>query len=99
MYLDCNNLYGYAMCEPLPTGGFRFLDPDELEDIDFRSKSSDDPKGYILEVDLEYPPNLHDAHNDYPLAPEKLMITPDMISQYGRELAGKVGARLSTYPL
>ena len=64
MYLDCNNLYGYTMCEPLPTGGFRFLDSDGLEDIEFRSKSPDDPKRYILEVDLEYPPHLHDAHND-----------------------------------
>ena len=42
------------------------------------------------------PPHLHDAHNDYPLAPEKLLITPDIISPYGRELSSKVGERLST---
>jgi len=53
MYLDCNNLYGFAMSEPLPTGKFRFLDPDEMEDFHLRSISEDSPKGYILEVDME----------------------------------------------
>ena len=65
-YLDCNNLYGYAMCEPLPTGRFRFLTPRELEGFDLNSKSDDGSKGYVLEVDLEYPSNLHETHNDYP---------------------------------
>ena len=90
MYLDCNNLYGFAMSEPLPTGKFRFLDPDELEDFDLRSKSDDDTKGFILEVDLEYPPHLHNPHNDYPLAPEKMAISDDMLSPYAHELAGKL---------
>jgi hypothetical protein len=55
MYLDCNNLYGVAMSEPLPTGKFRFLTPDELMDFYVRAKSDDDSKGYILEVDMDYP--------------------------------------------
>ena len=38
--------------------------------------------GYILEVDLEYPDKLHVLHNDYPLAPEKLDISDDMLSDY-----------------
>jgi RNase P subunit RPR2 len=90
MYLDCNNLYGYAMCEPLPTGQFRFLDPDEREDFDLHSKSAEDCKGYILEVDLDYPTNLHHSHNDYPLAPEKAKVTPHMLSPYALDLAKKL---------
>src|SRR5688572_7437474 len=74
-YLDCNNLYGFAMSEPLPTGEFRFLDSDEIEDFDLDSKLVEDNTGYLLEVDLAYTPYLHDKHNDYPLAPEKLLIT------------------------
>ena len=41
---------------------------------------SDNKKGYILEVDLEYPEELHELHNDYPLAAEKMKVTKDMLS-------------------
>src|SRR5688572_14037886 len=90
-YLDCNNLYGFAMSEPLPTGEFRFLDSDEIEDFELESKTTDDNMGYILEVDLDYPQNLHDKHNDYPLAPEKLLITHDMLSPYAKSVSQKIG--------
>ena len=65
-YLDANNLYGWAMLKPLPVGDFKWMSPLELETWkDFPC---------ILEVDLEYPEKLHDLHNDYPLAPERLQI-------------------------
>lgn len=51
-YLDCNNLYGFAIREPWPTGEFRFLDSDEIEDSELESKSTDDNMGFILGVDL-----------------------------------------------
>ena len=70
MYLDANNLYGWAMSQPLPVDGFEWL-PDCLRWQDICGK---DGVGCILEVDLEYPKNLHDAHNEYPLAPESLEI-------------------------
>src|SRR6218665_1144763 len=82
------------MCEPFPTGKFRFLSPQELEGIDFNSKSDDDSKGYVLEVDLEYPPHLHESHNEDPLAPEKMVITPDMVSPQGRDLANRPGVKI-----
>ena len=66
MYLDANNLYGWAMSKPLPTHGFKWMKVDELETWELHS--------CILEVDLEYPKNLHDLHNDYPLAPEQIMV-------------------------
>ena len=79
MYLDANNLYGWAMSQLFPTGDFKWVDPDEIE---LENYGEDSEKGLILEVDLEYPEELHDLHNDYPLAPEKICITDDMLSDY-----------------
>lgn len=72
MYLDANNLYGWAMSRALPTGGFKWIDPSEVPDLS--TLGEEDEQGYILEVDLEYPRELHDRHNDYPLAPESMVI-------------------------
>ena len=46
--------------------------------------------GYLLEVDLKYPDELHELHNDYPLAPEKLAVSSDMLSKYCKKIAGKI---------
>ena len=72
-YLDANNLYGWAMSLPLPKSGFHWkrVMPTEEQIIKMKPNSK---KGWILEVDLEYPAHLHEAHNDYPLAPEKKVI-------------------------
>ena len=40
-------------------------------------------------LDLEYPSELHDMHNDFPLAPENIRITEDMLSRYNTKLAKK----------
>ena len=55
--------------------------------FDVNSISEKSPVGYILEVDLEYPDKLHVLHNDYPLAPEKLSIPYDMLSDYCKKIA------------
>ena len=47
------------------------------------------PKGFFLEVDTEYPDELHKLHNDYPLAPEKLAVSSDMLSKYCKKIATK----------
>ena len=52
--------------------------------------------GYILEVDLEYPSELHDLHNDYPLAPEKLEISQSMLSKYYSDIADKCGIKMGS---
>ena len=71
MYLDANNLYGWAMSQYLPTGGFKWLSPNQINELDIHSLDPDAEKGLILEVDLEYPHELQDLYNDYPLGAEK----------------------------
>ena len=90
MYLDANNLYGWAMSERLPTGNFKWLNnlPDTPEEIEFflSKYTEDSDKGIILEVDLEYQKELHQLHNDYPCAPEKKIITDELLSDYARKI-------------
>ncbi|XP_026824313.1 uncharacterized protein LOC113561693 [Ooceraea biroi] len=64
MYFDVNNLYGWAMCQPLPYANFRWVD--DTSNFNVIAVTPDSPKGYVLEVDLEYPRHLHDAHADLP---------------------------------
>ena len=45
--------------------------------------------GYFLEVNLEYPDEFHELNNDYPLTPEKLAASSDMLSKYCKEIANK----------
>ena len=68
-YLDANNLYGWAMSKKLPLNGFRWLDSDEINEINeefIKYYNENDNKGYIFEVDLRYPKRLHDLHSDLP---------------------------------
>ncbi|XP_025267778.1 uncharacterized protein LOC112639099 [Camponotus floridanus] len=69
MYLDINNLYGWAMCQPLPYERFEWVD--DLESLDVMSVTEDSTVGYILEVDLDYPADAHDAHADLPFCPTR----------------------------
>ena len=71
-YLDANNLYGWAMSEKMPTHNFEWMPEEVLEDELINETWKTIP--CILEVDLYYPPELHDLHNDYPLAPERMLI-------------------------
>jgi len=69
-YLDANNLYGWAMSLPLPARGFKWMT--DLKN--WREFYNQEGKGCSLEFDLEYPKKLHDLHNEYPLAPERIEI-------------------------
>lgn len=82
MYVDANNLYGWAMSKHLPTGGFKWEDPAAYTEQNIMSYDLAGNRGCILMVDLEYPAELHDEHNAYPLAPEKMTVTADMASPY-----------------
>ena len=81
MYLDANNLYGWAMSQKLPMGKFKWGD-----EKTFNMSNYSGDKGCIIECDLEYPENLHDELNMYPLAPEKILVEKDMLSPYCNEI-------------
>ena len=89
LFVDANNLYGHAMNQPLPTGNSQFPSPKEIEEFDIGKIVVTDDIGFILEVDLKYPVHLHESHNDYSLAAEKLKITHDMLSPYSKSLINK----------
>ena len=89
MYLDANNLYGWAMSQYLPTGNFKWLSQNQIEKTNLGKYTENSKKGLILEVDLEYPQELHDLHNDYPLGPEKIKVAKDMLSDYCKKIADK----------
>ena len=86
-YLGKNNLYGWAISEYLPYGKFKWLE--NIDEFDINSINEKSDTGYFLEVDLEYPDELHELHNDYPLAPEKLAVSSDMLSKYCKNIADK----------
>ena len=91
-YLDMNNLYSCRMSGYLPYGRFKWLT--YADNFDVNSVSEKTPIEYILEVDLEYPDELHVLHNDYPLVPEKLAIPYDMLSDYCKIFADKYGTKI-----
>ena len=75
-YLDVNNLYGWAMSQPLPTGGFKWVnDLSRFTPKETGRLAQHGSKGYLLEVDVRYPEELHDLHNDLPFMCEKMKIT------------------------
>ena len=61
------------MIQPLPTGGFKWLKDDERNVISKHKEGI----AWFIEYDLEYPEELSDLHNDYPLNPEKLIVQDD----------------------
>ena len=87
MYLDANNLYGWAMSQPLPNGEFEWVE--EIDNININDYLEDSDRGMVLEVDLDYPKELHNLHNGYPLAPESKEIDKSMLSDYAKKIAEK----------
>ena len=73
-YLDANNLYGWAMSKKLTVNGFKWLDSNKINEELIKNFNEIDKKGYILEVDVEYPKKLHYLHSDLPFLPERMEI-------------------------
>ena len=93
-YLDMNNLYGHAMSEYLPYGGFKWVKVNNESVNRVLNKSDNILHGYILEVDLDYPENLHDIHNDLPMPPEKIKVIEEMLSPTQLEIKNNYGIKV-----
>ena len=77
LYLDANNLYGWAMSQKLPIDNFKWIEKDDLLKFDenfIKNYDENNDKEYILEVDIEYPKNLRKLHSDLPFLPERMTI-------------------------
>ena len=78
--MGANNFYGWGMSKPMTIHGFKWMNKDELS----KWRTCQDGMGCILEVNLEYPDERHNHHNDYPLAPESVKLegstVPKLIS-------------------
>lgn len=74
MYLDANNLYGYAMMQYLPLDGFEWIDVTSFNEKTIGDISQDSMYGYIFEVDLDYPDSIHEYHQDYPMCAENMLV-------------------------
>ena len=108
-FIDANNLYGWAMSQILPTGGFKWINHRDLlkgqikcgggedkmtlsdyEDV-IKNLNVKGDTGYFFEVDLAYPQHIHETHNEFPLAPESMTITKEMLSAYQTKLGDELG--------
>ena len=59
LYLDANNLYGWAMSMKLPYTNIKFIQHTDINEEDILSYDNNE-QGYVLDVGLEYPKELHD---------------------------------------
>ena len=94
IFLDANNLYGWAMSQYLPYGRFKWLNQKEINKFDVNSIECNSIDGYILEVDFEHPDEFHELHNDYPLTPEKLKVNHNILSNYCSNIANDYGIKI-----
>lgn len=105
LYLDANNLYGWAMRQKLPYDEFQWINNYDLERlnrdpnkniIEFLGKLEAFSKNVYFEVDIDYPSELHYSHNLYPLAPERRCVKEEEISTFSRELNDRLHVRVNT---
>ena len=89
LHLDANNLSGWAKSHPLPSGDFRWEDCNKLAES-FPEHPIDSSESYILEVDLDNPKELHEVHNAYPPAPERMVVQKEWMSKYQYGLGKRV---------
>ncbi len=84
IYVDVNSLYATSMTYPLPYSNYKWCSLDELSRIDWKNIDTEGTTGYILQVDLICPPEIHDFLSEYPVAPENVTIRYEQLSPYAK---------------
>lgn len=84
-------MIGDALSRRLPCADFEWLTQEEIDSTDWAAQKEDQDTGYIVECDLEYPEELHESHESYPLAPENFNVSEDMLSEYQKLYLQKFG--------
>ena len=90
IYIDANNLYGGTMMQKLPCEEYRWLSDQEINCVDWSGLDCEDEYGYIVECDLSYPEELHDFHNNFPLAAETMTIRYEDLSSYSKRVLAEL---------
>ena len=100
IYIDENNLYGSALCKPLPHSDFTWVVGQDLQHFsnpnNIMNLSDESEWGYLFEVDLEYPSSIHDITADFPLAPESGTVTEEMFSPFMKDFYLKLASERGT---
>jgi len=92
--LDFNSLYPCAMQFKMPVRGYQWMKEEELKDFDVQNQvSNESEEGYIFEVTLDYPRNLHLKHSSFPLLPVRKTVTLDDLSPYSKECLRAIDGR------
>ena len=89
--MDANNLYGYAISKFVPTSGFKWIEPKEFESNKYTSNSS---KEGVLKVDLDYPKEFKELHNDYSLALDKIETKNEILTDYQLKISDFYNIRI-----
>ena len=72
MYLDANNLYGWAMSQKLPINDFKWVnDVSRLNERFIKNYNKNSDIGYFLDLDVGYPKELFSSHKHLPFLPER----------------------------
>ena len=72
--MDANNLYGWVMVQNLPTHGFLWKETKDFTPPKIDELPKKDRRRYLLEVDVKYPKELHESHNELPFLAERMKI-------------------------
>ena len=86
LYLDANNLYGFAMVQPLPYSNIKF---DAVSIDDVLNTSDDNDVGYIVECDLIFPEEIHDLVKEFPPCPENTSPKLEWLSEFQIKVLNK----------